>query len=426
MPTNLTMPSLSPTMEEGTLASWLIAEGDTVRAGDVLAEIETDKATMEFESPESGILASIVVAAGTEAVPVDTLIAVLVDESEDPASVANVTLDHASTEPEPTSQSHTDAPPRRTPPNPAKEEGDRIFASPLARRLAQETGVDLRGIGGSGPRGRIVRADVEEAASSLAGDAETSPATHEAPSKAELSSAYGDRAHEVVELDTMRKTIARRLTESKQTVPHFYLRTEIEIDALLSLRAEINGAAIGDEDARPSFKISVNDLVIKALALAMRDNPDANVTWAGGSMLRHRSVDIAVAVSIDGGLITPVVRDAQALSISSLSNIMKDLAARARDRKLAPHEYQGGSTSVSNLGMFGVSSFDAVISPPHGTILAVGAGEKRPVVRGDEIAIATVMTATLSVDHRVVDGALGAEVLASVKSYLENPMTLLV
>ena len=427
MPINLTMPALSPTMEEGVLASWLVKEGDRVETGDVIAEIETDKATMEFEAPDSGTLARIVVPADGKAVAVNTLIAILVDESEDLDALADdsdVSAAVASEAPSGGPQA-TDVP---VDSNIASQQrvGDRVFASPLARRIAKDAGIELSSVLGSGPRGRIVRKDVESAKSAATATAGQPQVSALAQSQEVDLSAFKEGTFEVVELDTMRKVIARRLTESKQTVPHFYLRADVELDALLALRSQLNAATGQDEAGKPAYKISVNDFVIKALALSMRDNPDANVTWANGSILRHKSVDVSVAVAIEGGLITPVVRDADALSLSTLSNRMKDLAARARDRKLAPDEFQGGSTSVSNLGMFGVSSFDAVINPPQGTIMAVGAGEKRPVVRGEELAVATVMTATLSVDHRVVDGALGAEVLRSFKTYLENPLTLLV
>ena len=436
MPITLTMPALSATMEEGTLATWLIAEGDSFKAGDVVAEIETDKATMEFEAPEGGTLARIDVAAGTEGVKVGTAIATVAVEGEDVASIATsggAGADVVSTGKE------ADVPmpePAQSPQVPVVDtavasEGERVFASPLARRIAAERGIDLANVAGSGPRGRIVRNDIEAALAeptlvpaTLAPPAAPVAVPAERPAL-DPTGPYAPGSYEVVELDGMRKTIARRLTESKQTVPHFYLRVDVELDALMSLRAQLNAAAPAGEDGAPAYKISVNDLVIKALARALNEVPDANVTWADGSVLRHKAVDVAVAVAIDGGLVTPIVRSADKASISAISKTMKDLAARARDRKLSPDEYQGGTTSVSNLGMFGVTSFDAVINPPHGTILAVGAGTKRPVVRDTGIEAATVMTVTLSVDHRVVDGAVGAELLAAFKRLIESPLALI-
>ncbi|WP_307726341.1 pyruvate dehydrogenase complex dihydrolipoamide acetyltransferase [Sinisalibacter aestuarii] len=424
------MPALSPTMEEGTLATWLIAVGDKFEAGDVVAEIETDKATMEFEVPEGGTLARIDVPAGTEGVAVGTVIATIALDGEDVDTVASATPTNAAApaaEPAPEDAARPE-PANAPQPAPAAD-GNRLFASPLARRIAAEKGIDLADVPGSGPRGRIVRLDVEAA---LSGGAATSGASAAAaataPAQAQATTdagPYREGTYEVVELDNMRKTIARRLTESKQTVPHFYLRADVELDALLALRSQLNAAAPAGADEAPAYKISVNDLVIKALARALHDVPDANVTWADGSMLRHHAVDVAVAVAIDGGLITPIIRDAEQKSISAISNAMKDLAARARSRKLSPEEYQGGTTSVSNLGMFGVTSFDAVINPPHGTILAVGAGTRRAVVRDSGIEAATVMTVTLSVDHRVVDGAVGAELLAAFKRLIESPLALI-
>lgn len=432
MPIILTMPALSATMEEGTLASWLVAEGDQIKAGDIIAEIETDKATMEFEAPETGVLVKILVPAGSENVAVNTEIAVLAARGEEVAEVIIPEPDSAVSKvtkpPEPSPASLAVTAPKPV----AESDRARVLASPLARRIAKLHDLDISGIIGSGPNGRVVRADIEATIASN----RKQKAAHSAPAistptvakaVADIASIYREGSYEVVELDGMRRTIARRLTESKQTVPHFYLRVDVELDALLALRGQLNKAApVGsaEETAVPSYKISVNDMVIKALACALRDVPDANVTWADGNMLRHKAVDVSVAVAIDGGLITPIIRDAETKSLSTISNQMKDLAVRARARKLAPEEYQGGTTSVSNLGMFGVQSFDAVINPPQGTILAVGAGEKRPVVQNDEIGIATVMTVTLSVDHRTVDGALGAELLAAFKHYIENPLAL--
>ena len=431
MPITLTMPALSPTMEEGTPARWLVRDGDRVAAGDVVAEIETDKATIEFESPESGILARIIVPDGTGSVAVHTPIALLAAEGEDVAATAAgpVIADAAAgaeavAAPQPVTNGAGDGTVLRTV---LPADAKRVAASPLARRVAKMRGVDLLSITGSGPDGRIVLRDVEAASASPAppkvAAAAAAPAT--APD-ATATGLYRPGSYEVVELDAMRRTIARRLTEAKQTVPHFYLRADVALDALLALREQLNAAAPLRDGTGPAWRISVNDLMIKALACALRDVPEANVTWADdGRMLRHRAVDVAVAVAIEGGLITPVIHSAESKSVSAISGEMKELAARARERKLAPEEYQGGTTSLSNLGMFGVSSFDAVINPPHGTILAVGAAEKRPAVRDSEIAIATTMTVTLSVDHRTVDGALGAGLLAALKRHVENPLALL-
>ncbi|WP_164662203.1 pyruvate dehydrogenase complex dihydrolipoamide acetyltransferase [Tropicibacter sp. Alg240-R139] len=425
MPITLTMPALSPTMEEGTLASWLVAEGDRIEAGDVIAEIETDKATMEYEAPTAGVLARIIVSAGSENIAVNTVIALMAEEGEDPGTVlaAEPAEPSKGTSPQPELAASGTSAAASLPTG--KQEDDRLKASPLARRIAAEAGVKLASVSGTGPNGRIVRVDVE--AKIASGETLNRAATvvPTAPlAAANVSGLYPDGSYEVVKLDTMRKTIARRLTESKQNVPHFYLRADVELDALLTFRSQLNAAAPTDGAGAIAYKISVNDMVIKALAGALREVPSANVTWADGSMLLHKNVDVAVAVAIEGGLITPVVRDADTKSLSAIASEMKDLAARARARKLAPEDFQGGTTSVSNLGMFGVSSFDAVINPPHGTILAVGAGEKRPIVRGDDVAVATIMTVTLSVDHRTVDGALGAELLAAFKRLIENPIAL--
>lgn len=421
MPIEITMPALSPTMEEGTLASWLVSEGDQVRAGDIIAEIETDKATMEFEAADAGTVARILVPEGTENVAVSTPIAVFAEDGEGAASIEVVERKSTEILVDATDTLNKEISKLPIAPKVA-DAGHRVFASPLAKRIAVENKVDLSRISGSGPKGRIVRVDVEAA---LSNPCEKPPQEKPvAPTPAQVSDLYSEGSYEVVELDSMRRTIARRLTEAKQTVPHFYLRRDVELDALLALRAQINAIA-PVRDETPAYKISVNDLVIKALALALAEVPDANVTWADGNVLRHRAVDVAVAVAIDGGLITPIIRNAEAKSVSTISTEMKDLAARARARKLAPDEFQGGTTSVSNLGMFGISSFDAVINPPQGTILAVGAGERRPVVRADQIEIATVMTVSLSVDHRMVDGALGAELLTTFKRYVEAPLTIL-
>ncbi|MBE0453971.1 MAG: pyruvate dehydrogenase complex dihydrolipoamide acetyltransferase [Roseovarius sp.] len=431
MAIEILMPALSPTMEEGTLAKWLVKEGDTVAAGDLLAEIETDKATMEFEAVEEGVVGKLLVAAGTEGVKVNTPIAVMLDEGESAADISSAPAKAeapAAKQTEAAPQAETAA--KTAPAAPKSAEGDRVFASPLARRIAAEKGIDLAGITGSGPHGRIVKADVEGAkAAPAAADAET-PAPKAAtpvaaapsgPSSDAVVAMYQGRAYEEVKLDGMRKTIAARLTEAKQTVPHFYLRREIRLDALMKFRAELN------KQLEPrGVKLSVNDFIIKACALALQAVPDANAVWAGDKVLRLKPSDVAVAVAIEGGLFTPVLKDAEMKSLSALSAEMKDLAKRARDRKLAPHEYQGGTFAISNLGMFGIENFDAVINPPHGAILAVGAGLKKPVAGTDgELTVATVMSVTLSVDHRVIDGALGAELLRQIVENLENPMVML-
>jgi len=431
MPTQILMPALSPTMEEGTLAKWLVKEGDTVSSGDLLAEIETDKATMEFEAVDEGIVGKILVAEGSEGVKVNTPIAVLIEEGESaediPASSGKAGPAPAP-EPEkaPSGAAAAPAAPTPAPAAPAAADGSRIFASPLARRIAKDKGLDLSQIKGSGPHGRIVKADVETAkpgatpAAALAASA--APAAAPAGPAADMvMRMYQGRKYEEVKLDGMRKTIAARLTEAKQTIPHFYLRRDIQLDVLLKFRGQLNKQL----EAR-GVKLSVNDFIIKACAIALQQVPNANAVWAGDRILKLKPSDVAVAVAIDGGLFTPVLKDADQRSLSALSAQMKDLAQRARDRKLAPEEYQGGSFAISNLGMFGVDNFDAVINPPHGAILAVGAGVKKPVVGADgELAVATVMSVTLSVDHRVIDGALGAELLQAIKDNLENPVAML-
>ncbi len=431
MPTEILMPALSPTMEEGTLAKWLVKEGDTVSSGDLLAEIETDKATMEFEAVDDGTIGKILIEAGTEGVKVNTAIAILLEEGESvddigstpkPAPAEDAKKDAAPKE-EPKAEAATEAPAA-----PKGKDGERIFASPLARRIAADKGLDLGQIDGSGPHGRIVKADVESAqptAQTAKAAAAAAPATTEPAKTGQSADAvariYEDREYTEVKLDGMRKTIAARLTEAKQTVPHFYLRRDIRLDALLKFRGELNKQLEGR-----GVKLSVNDFIIKACALALQSVPTANAVWAGDRVLQLKPSDVAVAVAIEGGLFTPVLRDADMKSLSALSAEMKDLAGRARDRKLAPHEYQGGSFAISNLGMFGIDNFDAVINPPHGAILAVGAGVKKPVVGTDgELAIATVMSVTLSVDHRVIDGALGADLLKHIVENLENPMVML-
>ncbi|WP_299614240.1 pyruvate dehydrogenase complex dihydrolipoamide acetyltransferase [uncultured Tateyamaria sp.] len=431
MPTEILMPALSPTMEEGTLAKWLVKEGDTVSSGDLLAEIETDKATMEFEAVDEGTVGKILVPEGSEGVKVNTPIAVLLEEGEsaDDIGSSSAPAAPAPAAPEPEAAPSEAAAPAAPAPAASKGSGGkRVFASPLARRIAAQKGLDLSGIKGSGPHGRIVKADVENAEAAPAkseAPAASAPAaataTPTGPSGDAVAKMYEGRDYEVVKLDGMRKTIAARLTEAKQTVPHFYLRRDIKLDALLEFRGTLNGQL-----ADRGVKLSVNDFIIKACALALQQVPEANAVWAGDKVLKLTPSDVAVAVAIEGGLFTPVLQDAHQKSLSTLSAEMKDLAGRARDRKLAPHEYQGGSFAISNLGMFGIDNFDAVINPPHGAILAVGAGVKKPVVgKEGALEVATVMSVTLSVDHRVIDGALGAQLLQAIVENLENPLTML-
>jgi pyruvate dehydrogenase E2 component (dihydrolipoamide acetyltransferase) len=446
MPTPILMPALSPTMTEGNLARWLKKEGDPVRPGEVIAEIETDKATMEVEAVDEGVLGKILVPAGSEGVKVNTPIALLLGEGEDPSALAGTAA------PQPAAAPLAPAAPSATAPAaapaPARPSGNgasaprgaaaaaaegRIFASPLARRMAAQAGLDLRTIKGTGPGGRIVKADIEAAlaaprptvappaapppapAPTVAAPAVAPPAPTPAPVTPPPGVAFDE-----IPLNNMRKTIARRLAEAKATIPHFYLTIDVRLDALLDLRAKLN--------ARPNvdYKLSVNDFVIKAVALALRKVPDCNASFAGDRILRYRDVDVAVAVAIEGGLVTPIVRKADQKTLSVISAEMKDLAARARAGKLKPEEFQGGGFTISNLGMYGIREFAAIINPPQACILAVGAGEKRPVVEGDTIVVRTLMTVTLSTDHRVVDGALGAEFLQAFKALIEDPMGLLV
>ncbi|APX11165.1 pyruvate dehydrogenase complex dihydrolipoamide acetyltransferase [Tateyamaria omphalii] len=442
MPIEILMPALSPTMEEGTLAKWLVKEGDTVSSGDLLAEIETDKATMEFEAVDEGTVGKILVAEGSEGVKVNTPIAVLLEDGESADDIGDTSVPKEaagnSAAPEDASdettstEGHGHGETDATTAAAAQKSGDvkRIFASPLARRIAAQKGLDLSAIKGSGPHGRIVKADVEsaEAAPVTAAEptADASPvqaalAAPSGPSSDAIAKMYASREYEEVELDGMRKTIAARLTEAKQTVPHFYLRRDIKLDALLEFRGTLNGQL-----ADRGVKLSVNDFIIKACALALQQVPEANAVWAGDKVLKLTPSDVAVAVAIEGGLFTPVLQDAHQKSLSALSAEMKGLASRARDRKLAPHEYQGGSFAISNLGMFGIDNFDAVINPPHGAILAVGTGVKKPIVGKDgKLGVATVMSVTLSVDHRVIDGALGAQLLQVIVDNLENPLAML-
>ncbi len=478
MPTNILMPALSPTMEKGNLAKWLKKEGDAIKSGDVIAEIETDKATMEVEAVDEGVLAKIVIPEGTADVPVNDVIGLIANEGEDAKAVAA-----GGGKPE----AEATAGPGGTPPNGAAPETDaltvpeghqyertpemkqmgaapagaapagatssgangsgaRVFASPLARRIAKESSIDLASLKGSGPHGRVVERDVKAALAEgpksatatkpAAETASTAPTAIAASAPAAAKPAGSSDAvtkklfapGSFTELphDAMRKTIARRLSEAKATIPHFYLTIDCELDALMALREQINAAAPKDKDGKPAFKVSVNDFVIKALALALKRVPDANVTWTETAMLQHAHSDVGVAVSIPGGLITPVIRSAELKTLSVISNEMKDMAARARVKRLKPEEYQGGTTAVSNLGMFGVKNFQAIVNPPHATILAVGAGEKRMVVKHGEPSVATVMCVTLSTDHRAVDGALGAQLMAAFRELIEHPMSMLV
>lgn len=433
MPIEILMPALSPTMEEGTLAKWLVKEGDTVSSGDLIAEIETDKATMEFEAVDEGVVGKLLVSEGTEGVKVNTLIAVLLDDGETADDIGSASSPSeapaAAAAPIADTQGAVAAPASKA------AGGGRLFATPLARRIAADNGLDLAQIKGSGPHGRIIKADVENATAQPAAAVTASPAAASAPSAAAPAAAalatgpstdvvlktYADRPFEEISLNGMRKTIAARLTEAKQSVPHFYLRRDIQLDELLKFRGQLNKQL----EAR-GVKLSVNDFIIKACALALQSVPDANAVWAGDRVLKFTKSDVAVAVAIEGGLFTPVIQDAESKSLSALSAQMKDLAGRARDRKLAPHEYQGGSFAISNLGMFGIDNFDAIINPPHAAILAVGAGVKMPIVGKDgELAVGTVMSVTLSVDHRVIDGALGAELVNAIKENIENPMLML-
>ena len=453
MPINITMPALSPTMEEGTLAKWLVKEGDTIKSGDVIAEIETDKATMEVEAVDEGVVAKIVVPAGSEAVKVNTVIAVLAADGEDVSAAASgsgaapapkaadAAPAPAKSEAAPAPAAAVAAPAPAAAPAAAQSGGARTFSSPLARRLAKDAGLDIASISGSGPHGRVVKSDIEKAVAGGAPKAASqpsAPAAQAAPATAAAAPAapkgmsddavlklFEAGSYDLVPHDGMRKTIAKRLQESKQTIPHFYVSVDCELDALMALRAQLNDASPA-KDGKPVYKLSVNDMVIKALALALRDVPDANVSWTESAMVKHKHADVGVAVSIPGGLITPIIRSAETKSLSAISNEMKDLGKRAKERKLKPEEYQGGTTAVSNMGMMGVKSFSAVVNPPHATILAVGAGEERVVVKNKQMVVANVMTVTLSTDHRCVDGALGAELLKAFKGYIESPMSMLV
>ena len=423
MPTEILMPALSPTMEEGTLSKWHVKEGDTVSSGDILAEIETDKATMEFEAIDEGVIGKIIIAEGTEGVKVNAVIAVLLEDGETAADIGTTSAAGPAAQP----AAAAEAAPAGSPETAAPvKDGTRVFATPLARRIAADKGLDITSVAGSGPHGRIVKADVENAqAGAVAAPVASAPVSAAAaptgPSTNAVLKTYANRPHQEIKLDGMRKIIASRLTEAKQTVPHFYLRRDIHLDALLEFRSQLN------KQLEPrGIKLSVNDFIIKACALALQQVPEANAVWAGDRTLQFEKSDVAVAVAIEGGLFTPVLQDAESKSLSALSAEMKDLAARARDRKLAPHEYNGGSFAISNLGMFGIDNFDAIINPPHAAILAVGAGTKKPIIGADgELTVGTVMSTTLSVDHRVIDGALGANLLNAIKGNLENPMMML-
>jgi len=425
MSIDILMPALSPTMEEGTLAKWHVKVGDTVKAGDVIAEIETDKATMEVEAVDEGVVEAILVDAGTENVKVNALIARLKGEGDSPAPAPKVApaaeAPKAAAVPAPAT-----APPAVA--APAAQTGDRVLASPLARRLAQTAGLDLKSIKGSGPHGRVVKADVEAAGKGGAAPAKTTatasaPAATAAPRQALSLEQMGIPAgsYDLVPLDGMRKTIARRLTDSFRDVPHFPLTIDLEIDGLLAARAKINSLLEGQ-----GVKVSVNDIIIKAVAVALKRVPEANASYTPEGIAMHKHADIAVAVAIDGGLITPIVRAAETKGLAQISAEVKDLAARAKAKKLKPEEFQGGTFSVSNLGMFGIKAFASIINEPQGAIMSVGAGEQRPVVKNGQLAVATVMTVTLTCDHRVVDGAIGAKFLAAFKPLIEEPLTLIV
>jgi len=452
MPINILMPALSPTMEKGNLAKWLKKEGDKVKSGDVIAEIETDKATMEVEAVDEGTLAKILVPEGTQDVPVNNVIAVLAGDGEDvKAAAAAAANGGGARAPEPAKAEA--APPKPAPAPaaapapapapkpaaapppqaaaPAPQADGRIFSSPLARRLAKEAGIELGRITGTGPHGRVIARDVEEAKSGKglkapAAAPAAGPALAPSMSDKQILALFEPGSYEVVPHDGMRRTIAQRLTASIQNVPHFYLTIDCDIGKLLTAREEINKAAPTDKDKKPLYKLSVNDFVIKAMAVALQKIPNCNVSWTEGGMVKHKHSDIGVAVAMPGGLITPIIRKAETKTLSTISNEMKDFAARARARKLKPEEYQGGTTAVSNLGMYGINHFTAVINPPHATILAVGTSEERPVVRAGRIEIASIMSVTLSCDHRAIDGALGAELIGAFKQLIENPVMMMV
>ena len=448
MPINILMPALSPTMEKGNLAKWLKKEGDKVKSGDVIAEIETDKATMEVEAVDEGTIAKILVPEGTQDVAVNDVIAVMAGDGEDvkaagagaaaakpaskPAEAPKAAAAPvAAASPAPKAAPAPAPAPQAASPAPQTNGHGRIFSSPLARRLAKEAGIELGRINGSGPHGRVIARDVEEAKSGKglkAPSATPAGAPSVAPSMSDkqILALFEPGSYEIVPHDGMRRTIAQRLTASVQTVPHFYLTIDCDIGKLLTAREEINKQAPTDKEKKPLYKLSVNDFVIKAMAVALQRIPNCNVSWTEAGMLKHKHSDIGVAVAMPGGLITPIIRNAETKSLSTISGEMKDFAARARARKLKPEEYQGGTTAISNLGMYGIKDFTAVINPPHATILAVGTSEERPVVRGGKIEIAHIMSVTLSCDHRAVDGALGAELIGAFKALIENPVMMMV
>ena len=449
MPTNILMPALSPTMEKGNLAKWIKKEGDKIKSGDVIAEIETDKATMEYEAVDDGTLAKIVVPEGTQDVAVNSVIAVLANEGEDVKAAASAGVkapavpkaeepkkpDAKQSAPAPGTQAatapHAPAAAAQKVDSVRPAGANRVFASPLARRIAKEANLDLNRVQGSGPHGRIIARDIEQAKSGKglrapSGAPAAAGLIAPAMSDAQIRSLYEEGSYELVPHDGMRRTIAQRLTASIQTIPHFYETMDCDIGRLTAAREEINAAAPKNKDGKPAYKLSVNDFVIKALALALQRIPDANVSWTEAGMLKHKHSDIGVAVALPGGLITPIVRNAETKSLSAISSEMRDLAARARERKLKPHEYQGGTSSVSNLGMYGIKDFTAVINPPQSTILAVGTGEERAVVRNGKIEAAMIMSVTLSCDHRALDGALGAELIGAFKTLIENPVMMVV
>ena len=452
MPINILMPALSPTMEKGNLSKWRKKEGDKVSPGDVIAEIETDKATMDYEAVDEGVLAKILVPEGTADIPVNQPIAVIAGAGEDVKAAANAAANapsppRAPQTPPSTARQDASTAAAKPPAAPRSENGSaaprvpaaplavnggnahRTFASPLARRLARDSGIDITRIQGTGPHGRVVARDIEAARSggaALRAPGGAMPLPIQAPSDDKIRALFEPGSYEALPHETMRKVIARRISEAKLTIPHFYLTTDCTIDRLLAAREDVNATAPKADDGKPAYKVSVNDFVIKAMALALMKVPTANVTWTEAALLKHKHADVGVAVSIPGGLITPIVRQAEHKSLIEISNEMKDYAARARARRQKPQEYEGGTTAISNLGMYGVREFAAVINPPHATILAVGAGEQRAVVDHGKVVIANQMTITLSVDHRAVDGALGAELLAAIKLYIENPVGMLV
>ena len=420
MPINIQMPALSPTMEEGTLAKWLVKEGDSVESGDVMAEIETDKATMEFEAVDEGVIGKIIVPEGSTGIKVNEIIAILLEDGEDSSDIETNDAENKQDVVD-IIKNDEKIPVVKSEKTGLSSSKERIFATPLARRIAKSTNVDLANIKGSGPYGRIVKADVQSNNVNASEKTPIAQITSSVTSET-IKTMYKDREFAEIPLDGMRKVIANRLTEAKQTIPHFYLRKSVNLDKLLIIRSEMNAGLIDQ-----GIKISVNDFIVKASSLALQDIPQANVVWAQDRILQMTSSDVAVAVSVEGGLFTPVIFDSEKKTLSSLSLEIKDLASRARKKKLSPNEYQGGSFAISNLGMMGVENFDAVINPPHGSILAVGAGTKKPIVKEDgAISVATIMSLTLSVDHRAIDGALGAEFLARITNYLENPLTMLV